>query len=223
MTADPSMFTTDLFAQNYTGVFAPSIYGGLVYGVALIALAYLSVAGIARAWPKLHPRRLVFTLLLFILFGAAGEDAVNSVWRWLFGAPLWTYQLYPAKGGNITYFFPVVWGIFGFYSYLRDQMFPGFGRAGSALSMVVFGIEAIVIELIVNIPFYALFGSFIFYYHPENLGPLSHFSCLQVVPFYMAVAMISRRLIAQQTACGFAHFRSTVGFYLMVIVAFGYL
>jgi hypothetical protein len=83
--------------------------------------------------------------------------------------------------------------------------------------------EAIVLELAMNVPFHALCGDYIFYYLPANLGPLSHFSCLQVVPFYMAVAFASRGLIAVQEAAGYHHLRSTLGFYLMVMVAYVWL
>lgn len=202
------------------GIFAVSVPGALAYGLALALAFYLGFAAVARRWPRLERRSLSYAVVMFMLFGAAGEEVVNSLWQAGFGSPLWRYHLYPAQDGDISFFFFQVWGLFGFYSYLRDRAFPGFGRSGGAFSALVFGIEAIALELVVNLPYYALFGDYIFYYLPANLGPLSHFSCLQVIPFYMAVAFASRRLIAVQEAAGYRHLKSTLGFYLMVMVAY---
>jgi hypothetical protein len=204
-------------------LFPITIPGVMVYGVVLAAAFYLSIAALTRRWPRLEAHSLSYAVVMFMLFGAAGEEVVNKAWNAVFGSPLWQYRLYPAQDGDISYLFFQVWGLFGFYSYLRDRAFPAFGRSGTAWSALVFGIEAIVLELAVNVPFHALFGDYIFYYLPTNLGPLSHFSCLQVVPFYMAIAFASRRLIAVQEAAGYRHLKCTLGFYLMVMVAYVWL
>ncbi len=198
-------------------VTVPALLG---YGGVLVLAFYLGFAALTRTWPRLRVRPLAYTVVMFMLFGAAGEEVVNRLWRIAFDAPLWEYRLYPIHGGNISLFFFQVWGIFGFYSYLRDSAFPGFGRAGTALSALVFGIEAIALELAVNLPYHALFGDFIFYYLPANLGPFSHYSCLQVIPFYMAIALTTRRLVAVQKQAGYMHLKSTLGFYAMVMAAY---
>lgn len=202
------------------GVFAISVPAVFVCAGAIAAIFYIGFAAVTRRWPRLESRRLSYTVVMFMLFGAAGEEVVNNAWHITFGSPLWKYHLYPVGDGDISYFFFLIWGLFGFYSYLRDQSFPDFGRSGTAFGAVVFGIEAILLELAVNVPYYALFGDYIFYYLPANLGPLSHFSCLQVIPFYMAIAFASRRLIAVQEAAGYRHLKSTLCFYVMVMVAF---
>lgn len=205
------------------GVFSVSIAGALAYGLVLAVVFYLGFAVLTQRWPRLEARPLAYTVVMFMLFGAAGEEVVNTAWRAVFGSPLWQYRLYPTQDGDISYFFFQVWGLFGFYTYLRTRAFPAFGHSGGAFKAVVFGIEAIALELAVNVPYYALFGDYIFYYYPENLGPFSHFSCLQVIPFYMAVAFASRRLVAVQEAAGYRHLGSTLGFYVMVMAAYVWL
>lgn len=201
-------------------LFPVSVPGAVLYGLAVAIVFYTGFTLLTRCWPDLEPRKLAYTVVMFALFGASGEEVVNTVWKAAFGGPMWEYRLYPAQGGHISYFFFLIWGLFGFYTYLRDRCFPGFGQSGKLFSGVVFGVEAIALEFAVNIPYYLIFGDYIFYYFPANLGPLSHFSCLQVIPFYMAIAFVTRRLIAIQEAAGFRYLKSTLGFYAMVMVAY---
>ena len=82
------------------------------------------------------------------------------------------------------------------------------------------GAEAILIEILYNGAFLLLFGEYIFYYLPKNLGPLSHLSCLQVLPFYFMVGLVLTRLIHQQNKTGYnKDIIFTVGFFWMTIFA----
>jgi hypothetical protein len=81
------------------------------------------------------------------------------------------------------------------------------------------GMEAIFLEVLYNGLFLLFFGTYIFYYLPENLGPLSHLSCLQVIPFYFIVGFCVNALVNQQNKMGFG--RSliiTLPFYWMIII-----
>jgi len=200
-----------------------SVVGAAIYGIAVLLciVAAFWVAGRGRI--RFEPRKFAYSVTLFILLGATGEAFVNSMWDIVFGWPLWEYRLYPAHGGDISLFFPMIWGIFGTYSYLRDQVVGGIRLGGGPLSMVVIGAEAILLELAVNMPYRAIFGDYIFYYTPANLGPFSHYSCLQVIPFYAAVAVATRKLTEVQEIAQYRHMRATLLLYLICILSFGYL
>lgn len=198
----------------------PPVAAVLGYGAVLLGLFYAAFSLAARSWLRLDKRALAHHIVLYMLFGPAGEEVVNTLWRHVSGTPLWEYRLYPIHGGNISLFFFQIWGIFGFYTFLRSQVFPHFDRSPRASTLLVFGVEAVMLELLVNVPHYLIFGSHIFYYFPANLGPLSHFSCLQVIPFYIAIAITTRRLNAVQEAANYMHLKVTLGFYLMVIAAY---
>lgn len=200
-----------------------SIFSATAYGLLVMALIYGTFWVFARRHFRFERRSYFYTLLLFILLGASGEAFVNSLWMFALGWPLWEYRLYPAHGGDISYFFPLIWGIFGTYSYMRDQIWAGFARRHKMLSFLLLGFEAIALELVVNIPYRAIFGDFIFFYTPANLGPLSHYSCLQVIPFYAAVAVATSKLREVQQASNYLHLRTTMTLYAIAIISFGYL
>lgn len=168
-------------------------------------------------------RKLLYYVSLFSLFGVVGEAFTNTLWEYIFGAPLWEYHLFPAHGGDITYLFFFVWGTLGFYTYLRDISLRSRVGNNALKSGVILGAEAIFIELLLNVPFFLIFGGYVFYYLPATLGPLSHFSTLHVIPFYMIVGYVTGKLIAQQEQFNFKYLRVTLGLYWMIIITFVFL
>lgn len=82
-------------------------------------------------------------------------------------------------------------------------------------------IEAVFLELAYNGIYLLLFGSYIFYYLPANLGPLSHISTLHVIPFYFVVGYFTDSMIRKQNKTGYGRaLLTTILFYWMVIIAF---
>jgi hypothetical protein len=198
-----------------------SVVGAAIYGIAVLLciVATFWVAGRGRI--RFEPRKFVYSVTLFILLGATGEAFLNSMWDIVFGWPLWEYRLYPAHGGDISLFFPMIWGIFGTYSYLRDQVVGGMHLGGGPLSMVVIGAEAILLELSVNMPYGAIFGDYILSYTPANLGPFSHYSWLQFIPFYAAIAVATLKLTEVQEIAQYRHMRATLLLYVIGTLSFG--
>lgn len=148
----------------------------------------------------LKPRAitLLYYITIFSLIGVVGELFVNTTYIYFFHTPLWEYRLFPAHNGSISYFFPFVWGSLGVYKYITDHLFiskrvPGKIRAG-----LITGAEAIYLELLYNGLYFSSFGDYIFYYFPKNLGLFSHFSCLQVIPFYFIVGFLAHALIQRE-------------------------
>jgi hypothetical protein len=147
----------------------------------------------------------------------AGEIVVNNFFLWLTNSPLWEYHLYPAHGGDVSYFFLGIWGALGFYKYINDEALHPPTDTEVLKPAIIMGTEAIVLELAYNGFFLLLFSQYIFYYLPENLGRLSHLSCLEVIPFYFAVGFCLSVLIKKQNIIGYGkHLIITLPFLWMV-------
>lgn len=178
-------------------MFEVGLFNITLYAAGLTLVFYVGPCIYARRLIRPDFRLLFFYVTLFSLFGVVGEQFVNVAFKYLSGMPLWEYHMFPAHDGNVTQLFVYVWGVLGFYAYFRDTaLFAGKSISPWIMSLVL-GAEAIFIELLVNGSYYLLFNDYIFYYFPANLGPLSHFSCLQVVPFYMIVGLVTGKLIQQ--------------------------
>lgn len=192
-----------------------------LYALALFGVYYLAVSAIKKEFIKIEPLKLFYYVSLFSVFGISGEAFVNTTWEYLMGEPLWEYYLFPLHGGNISYFFPLIWGGLGFYKYINDTAFHRYRPEQKIKPGIVMGAEAILVELVYNGFYLLLFGSYIFYYLPANLGPLSHLSCLQVIPFYFVVGFFTNSLIQKQNEYGYG--RTTflnIMMFWMIITAF---
>ncbi|MDD2906590.1 MAG: hypothetical protein WBK95_04570 [Sulfurimonas sp.] len=204
-------------------MFEINILNTVLYSVGVLVIFYAFFCIVAKKLLRPDWKKLVYIVFLFSLLGVIGEDFVNTVYYIIVGTPLWEYRLYPTHDENISYFFPLVWGTLGFYTYWRSVVFIRNSHMSTLSIGLLLGTEAIFIELMVNIPYHMLFGNYIFYYLPANLGPLSHFSCLEVVPFYMLVGIASANMLEQQENMHYKHFRTTIFFYLMIMVTVVYL
>jgi len=198
-------------------MFDVTILNTVAFFLVVLAVIY---GGFSWQFGKLiqpNYKRLSYYISLFTLFGVVGEVFVNTLFKYLFSSGLWEYHLYPAHNGDISYFFFGIWGTLGFYTYFRDYFFRGRSNKNALYSGLILGSEAMLIEIFANGSFYYLFGNYIFYYFPTNLGYFSHFSCLEVVPCYIAVGYGTTRLIWQQEELQYRGFRTTLIFYWMII------
>jgi hypothetical protein len=201
-------------------MFELTIFSSLIYGFSVCIFYYLIVSGLKRKFVPIHCRKLLFYITIFCLFGLAGEVFVNNIWEYIFGSPLWEYRLFPAHGGDVSYFFPLIWGALGFYKYVNDTAIHRFKDQQHIKPGMVMGTEAVLIEIVYNGLFLWLFGSYIFYYLPANMGPLSHLSCWQVIPFYFMVGFFINELIVSQNKAGYRNrVLLRICFYWMVIGA----
>lgn len=197
-----------------------TIVNTTLFAFGFLLLFYLIVCVVSKKLVRPNFILLFSYITLFSLFGIVGEVFVNTLYQHFLGTPLWEYRLFPAHNGNISYFFLFIWGSLGVYKYFSDYFFIkrplSEFRAG-----IVMGAEAVFLELLYNGTYFLLFGDYIFYYLPANLGPLSHLSCLQVIPFYFIVGFIVNKLIKQQNSTKAS--KSLSAFYWMIIITFVFL
>lgn len=201
-------------------MFTISVINVAIYGISFILFFYLVASLSYGKLIRIDWKKLFLYITIFSLFGVIGEIFVNTLYNHFFGEYLWEYHLYPVHNGHISKMFIFVWGSLGVYKYLSEIVLTKFnlytkGRAGLIMSL-----EAILLELWYNITFFALFGSYIFYYFPDNLGPLSHFSCLQVLPFYFIFGFVVTKLISHQVKAGFSKTLVTFFWFILLTVVF---
>lgn len=199
-------------------MFEITLLNTVLFALLFLLTYYLIISFLTKRVIRFKYKKLFFYITLFSLFGVTGEVLVNTIYEIIFQVPLWEYRLYPAHDNSISYFFIFVWGSLGFYKYINDTQLSRYKFYNAIPPGLMMGFEAVFLELLYNGLYYLLFGDYIFYYLPENLGVFSHLSCLQVIPFYFMVGYIVSRLLTQQKKIGYN--LSIIGFYWMIIVAF---
>lgn len=201
-------------------MFPITILHTALYCLSFSGLYYVGVCLLTKRVQKIEAAKLLYYVTLFSLFGVAGEIVVNNLYVYFFHTQLWQYQLFPAHHGDVSYFFLGIWGALGFYKYINDTAFHRFTPEQRFVPGLLMGAEAVILEIFYNGFFLALFGSYIFYYLPDNLGLFSHLSCLQVIPFYFMVGLCVSRLIHQQEKAGYGrNLLMTLPFFWMIIAA----
>ncbi len=192
----------------------------ILYCLSFSAIYYLGLSFYKKKIIPIEIPKLLFYISIFSVFGVAGEIVVNNLFLFFTDSTLWQYHLYPAHGGDVSYFFLGIWGALGFYKYLNDTALHPPIQNEIFKPAVIMGAEAIILELTYNGLFLLIFGQYIFYYLPANLGLLSHLSCLEVIPFYFAIGFCLSILIKKQNIIGYGkHLIITLPFLWMVIAA----
>ena len=197
-------------------MFDISVITVAIFGLSFILFFYLLASLAYGKFIRVDPKKLFLYVTIFSLFGVIGEIFVNTLYGRFFGEYLWVYYLYPVNSGHVSKMFIFVWGSLGVYKYLSEVVLGKFGIYTKRRAGLIMSLEAILIELWYNTTFFALFGSYIFYYLPDNLGPFSHFSCLQVLPFYFIFGYLVTKLISHQERTGFS--KTLLAFFWLILV-----
>ena len=121
------------------------------------------------------------------MLGVIAEVIIGNVYHLIFDKPLWNYTVYPVHMSYTSKFAPVLWAIYGFQMYLLSDFLSSQRVTSKFKLTVIFCIEAIVIEALVNLTFLGVFGRYVYYYFPSDLWHLTSF---QTLPFYLAAGFV---------------------------------
>lgn len=151
-----------------------------------------SVYGLAWALRRSRPRIVFPEVFLYMatmaMLGVFGEVFIGSLYNHIFDKPLWIYHVAPIHHGYTSYVAPLIWGLFGgFYLYLAQAYMRSRGLVKTRQLALVFSLETIILELYINGLFLLIFGKYLFYYLPGDLG---HLTSLQAIPFYLLAGVI---------------------------------
>lgn len=157
------------------------------FGAGWLIAVYLINCIIAKRFKRINIKQAILYICAVAMMGVVGEVFVGSLYNFLFDSKLWEYRVLPIHGGYTSYYALVIWGLMGFYLYLaHDTLDKRNIRAHKHLALI-FGAEAVILEIAVNFSFLLLFGQYIFYYFPSDLW---HLTSIQTIPFYLVAGFI---------------------------------
>lgn len=131
---------------------------------------------------RINIKTLVLYCSVMAMIGPLGEIAINTFCKEVFGSILWRYKVIPLHSASTSEYALVIWMMYGFHLYLLHE-FPGIikKKLRARKAALIIAIDALVLEILLNITAIIFFGTFIFYYIPSDLW---HLSTLWVLPFY---------------------------------------
>lgn len=165
----------------------------LVYfSLGWLAAIYLFNAAVAGRFKKVNAETALMYVTSVMLVGVFGEVLLDSVYQSVFGVPLWHYRVLPIHNAYTSYYSSVIWGMYGFYLYLLHESFGDRYARSMWLAAAFISVEAIALELALNLSHFIIFNQYIFYYLP---GGLWHLSAFQVIPFYFIAGLVIAKFI----------------------------
>jgi hypothetical protein len=142
---------------------------------------------LAKKFVVPNPKIALVYISCITVVGVFGEVFIDSVYNFFIGEPLWVYHLLPIHNGYTSYYSLFIWGLYGFHLYLFHENLKGRNIYSEKKMPLIIAVEAITLELLFNISHLWFFGSYIFYYLPNDLWHLTSFVA---VPFYFFAGFI---------------------------------
>lgn len=117
------------------------------------------------------------------MIGVISEVAINSFCRAAFDSPLWLYQVTPIHQGDTSIFAFFQWSLFGYHLYyVRKKIQSYHFTYEAAIFALVVSVDALLLEIFLNVSSNVFLDTFIFYYLPGDIG---HLTSIYVYPFYL--------------------------------------
>ena len=152
-----------------------------LFTVASLSFTVLVSLIVNRGFKKFHVRSAMLWISSVAMIGVLGEIFVDSTYKFLFGIPLWRYNFLPINHAYTSKYAPILWGSFGIFLYLVHHKYERWSPKQLIHLSLIFGLEALLIEAIVDLISKPILGDYIYYYYPGNLW---HISAVQNFPFY---------------------------------------
>lgn len=164
----------------------------LIFSLSWIVILYLFNALLACKFQRVKLGKLLLYIFILIAIGMLGEVFVGTMYHALTGSPLWEYRIFPIHNAYTSYYSIVIWGMYGFYLYFfHDNLAKLHIKRGRYLAIIL-AVEALILEVLINITHILFFNEYIFYYFPADLW---HLTSIQAFPFYLMAGL----LIAKST------------------------
>lgn len=159
-----------------------------LFSLAWIAGVYLFNCLLARKFKSIVWSRALVYVSTVAMLGLFGEIFVDTLYNIVTGTPLWRYNLWPIHHAYTSSYAAVLWAIYGFYLYmLHDNLRTKWSVQHGWHLALIFSLEALIIEALVEITSKVVFGEYIYYYYPNGLW---HISAFQNFPFYLICGCI---------------------------------
>ncbi|MGZ5007761.1 MAG: hypothetical protein ACXWE9_02540 [Methylobacter sp.] len=117
------------------------------------------------------------------MIGCISEVAINSFCRAVFDSSLWIYQVTPIHGGDTSVFAFFQWSLYGYHLYFLHKKIQSFNvKYEATIFTFLLAVDALLLEMFVNVSSNYFLDTFIFYYIPGDMG---HLTTVAVFPFYV--------------------------------------
>lgn len=168
-----------------------------LFSTAWLGVIYAFNSLLAHRFPAISVRRLLVYISAMAALGVVGEVVYDTAYNYFFGHPLWVYHLAGIHDAYTSVYSLFLWGgIIGTHLYLLHNTLQKKGIVSLHTLAFIFCGEAILLEALVNLSFRAVFGDYVYYYLPSDLG---HITSVQTLPLYLLAGYITI------TTLGLAH------------------
>jgi hypothetical protein len=163
-------------------MYNPPLIQLALFALIWIISIYVINCLIAKEFKKINILQAILHVTAMAMNGVIAEVIIGNTYHFVFHRALWQYTVYPVHYGYTSKYAPFLWGLYGFHLYLLHGTVDRAKRVSVHRLALLFCLEAIIIEGIVNLTFKLGFGHFIYYYLPSDLW---HFTSFQTLPFYL--------------------------------------
>ena len=158
-----------------------------LFGVGLFVGVYLLNCIIARQFKKIQISRALVYISTVAMLGLFGEIFVDTMYNHFFHIPLWRYNILPIHHAYTSSYAVVLWGAYGLYLYLLHDSLEKWSISKQRHLALIFSVEALFLEAIVELLSKATLGKYVYYYYPSDLW---HISTFQNLPFYFICGLL---------------------------------
>lgn len=158
-----------------------------LFSLTWIAILFIFNCAVARKFKRINISILLVYVSTVALIGMYGEIFAGSFYNFIFGTPLWEYRILPIHNAYTSLYSLVIWGMYGFHLYLLHDTLDGKRHISERTLIILFSVEAVILELLMNLSSLAVFNEYVFYYFPSDLWHLTSF---QAIPFYILGGII---------------------------------
>jgi len=164
----------------------------VIYFISLfLPLSYLFNCFLAKKWIIPDYKSLVMYMGLVLLCASSIEIMLDSLFVYFIDRPSWIYHIWPVHNGYTSGAMLFIWPWYGFHLYffhkamrLRKSKFT----ESAYTQMVMFSIDAMSLETIVNTFTLLLFNSYYFYYLKSDLY---HFTTFEIFIPYLFTGFLN--------------------------------
>ena len=176
---------------THTGLLILQGFSGALFGAAVF---YLLGSLFVRRWIRIDIYPLALSMAVAFLVAIVCEVYLGKLYFHVTGVPLWQYRVWPIHDGYTSVLNFIIWPVYGYYIYFLHQFLHArrIVIRPRWLQGIASGIDGPLLEILANGFFLLFYGTFYFYYLPDDLR---HFSSVQVVPLYMVMGVILTLLL----------------------------
>ncbi|MGZ5052140.1 MAG: hypothetical protein ACXWF8_13810 [Methylobacter sp.] len=149
----------------------------------LVTVIYFSGFALVSVSTPVDNKQVYMYAGTLALIGTMSEVAVNHFCRAAFNTSLWTYLVTPVHNGDTSIFAFFQWSLYGYHLYFVRKKIQSLNvKYEDYLFIFVLSVEALLLEVFVNVSSQFFLNTFIFYYLPGDMG---HLTTVFVLPVYV--------------------------------------